>query len=375
MGYPLFRIVTEMIRHTAIKLFAIGDPDQSIFDFAGTDPKYLIELTKHPDMQPVVKLAKNYRATSEIITVSKAILPPYCDYQSDKQGGACQVFETRPYEQGQLVATLAQKYLSLGVPKSRMAVLHPWRESKNGLEGLHILANDLRVTGIEFTLDKNPHYDRSMNLIKWLEDLGYWCLEGLKIQDETAGNKIFDELVTTWSQIAQPQVSGGEQDGKARLQLAELIWSIKGEDMRLSEWLSHIANELDFNLILEEYQKIFPDEVEELAHLQQAVQQGGELGEMRLNDFVNLTRGIQLTTLHSSKGMEFDVVIIAGVERIWNDENGKRLLYVGVTRAEREVCLIYSRVWPERSPRTPQYIERLVQKCGPLGYFSHHPLQ
>lgn len=370
LGYPLFRIVTEMIEHTPIKLFAIGDPDQSIFDFAGTDPKYLKELTERPEMKPVIKLAKNYRATSEVIAISKAVLSPYCDYYSEKNGGACRIFETHPYEQGGLVATLAQKYLDRGVAKNRIAILHPWREN-----GLHILAKDLEAAEVEFTLDKSPYYDRSMNLIKWLENLGYWCLEGLRFHGEASENQSFDDLVITWSRIARPQVAGGEQDSQARLLLAELIWSIEGADMHLGEWLSLVTHKLDFNQNLEEYQRIFPDEVDELVRVQQLVQPDGELSEIRLRDFVNLSRGIQLTTLHSSKGMEFEVVIIAGVERIWNDENGRRLLYVGVTRAEREVCLVYSKVWPEWSPRTPLYIENLVKKCGHLSYFSYHPLR
>lgn len=369
LGYPLFRIVTEMIGHTPIKLFAIGDPDQSIFDFAGTDPKYLLELTERPEMKPVIKLARNYRATAEVITVSKAVLSPYCDYYSKKDGGACHVFETHPYDQGQLVANLAQKYLDLGIAKNRIAILHPWREN-----GLHILANDLKVAEVEFTLDKSPYYDRSMILIKWLENLGYWYLEGLRFHGETDEHRSFDDLVNTWLRITRPQVVGGEQDSQARLLLAELILSNEGEDMQLGDWLFQVARKLDFSRSLEEYKRIYPDEVDELMRLQQLVQPYGELSELRLRDFVNLTRGIQLTTLHSSKGMEFEVVIIAGVERIRDDENGRRLLYVGVTRAEREVCLVYSKVWPEWSPRTPSYIENLAKKCGHLSYFSYYPL-
>ena len=49
LGYPLYRIVTEMINRTATQLVAIGDPNQSIFDFAGTDPKYLHELSEREE--------------------------------------------------------------------------------------------------------------------------------------------------------------------------------------------------------------------------------------------------------------------------------------------------------------------------------------
>jgi DNA helicase-2/ATP-dependent DNA helicase PcrA len=219
---------------------------------------------------------------------------------------------------------------------------------------------------IEFALDKNPDYDRSLTLIKWLEDLGCLCLNFLRSEDEANKAKVFNELVLTWSRIIQPQGLWNENNSEARLKLIKLIWSIKNIDMRLGEWLSYVSDEMNFNLTLEEYRQIFPDEVEELENLQQITQQGSKLSEWKLSNFVNFTSGVQLTTLHSSKGMEFKVVIIAGVENIRNDENGERLFYVGVTRAEQEICLLYS--------NGSNYIRNLIQKCDHLEYFSHRVL-
>jgi len=373
LGYPLFRIIASMIERTPIKLFAIGDPDQSIFDFAGTDPKYLLELTERPEMKPVVKLVKNYRATREIIQVSKAILTPYCDCRSDKQGGSCHIYETLPNEQGKFVVDLVRKYLKQGVDENQIAVLHSWRISKDGLVGIQALAQDLQQAEIDFTLDKNPYYDRSRNLIKWLEGLGSWCLEGWKAERKREIIS-FDELTSQWYRMQYPQSSGFDIDGSARLKLAELAAVIQGVDMHFGEWLSYISGELDFDSSLSRYQEIYPDDLEEFNSLRLLARPDNALGKMLLSEFVARTHGVQLTTLHSSKGMEFQVVIIAGVERIWDDDNGKRLLYVGVTRAEREVCLLYSRVWPPSRPRAPKYIQNLVKGCGKLDYFHHTAL-
>jgi DNA helicase II / ATP-dependent DNA helicase PcrA len=367
LGYPLFKIITEMMRHTLVKVFVIGDPDQCIFDFAGTDPKYLIELAEKPEIQPVIKLTRNYRTKSVITTIAKAVRTPYCDYESEKEGGTCRVYKVPFNNQNINVKNLVKKYLEHGYSAKEIAILHPWRN------GLNEIAEVLRADNIEFALDKNPDYDRSLNLIKWLEDLGYLCLNFLRSEDEPNKAKVFNELVLTWSRVIQPQGLGDENNSEARLKLIKLIWSIKNMDMYFGEWLSYIRDEMNFNLTLEKYRQIFPDEVEELENLQQITQQGGKLSEWKLSNFVNFTSGIKLTTLHSSKGMEFKVVIIAGVEKIQNDENGERLFYVGVTRAEQEICLVYSSA-NSRHQNIPKYIRNLIDKCGHLEYFNHYIL-
>lgn len=361
LGYPLSRIVTDMIQHTPIKIFVIGDPNQCIYDFAGTDPKYLIDLSKHPCVKSHIKLNKNYRSTLEIINISKSILKTSDDYLCDKNGGNFQVLETPPPLQSLWVSNLVQEYLNNGIHKSRIAVFHPRRKE------LKSIANELDKKQIEFTLDKNYFYDSNVNLIRWLEDLGRLCLTGFDLQDQNAGSKTFDDLVRNWHTLAYPQSLWYTQDNKIRLELVELIWVLKKQNTNLGDWLSRVTDYLEFTPTLKEYKSIYPDDFEALENLMKITRPDGILGKSKLSDFVNLTKGIQLTTLHSSKGMEFDAVIIAGVEKISDDENGKRLFYVGVTRAEREVCLIYSK----EKYSNLKYINHLIHECSELSYFSH----
>jgi len=382
LGYPLYRIVLEIVDHTPTKLLAIGDTNQSIFGFAGTSPEYLRELENRSDMQPTIKLEMNYRSTQEVIDVSNSILPPHANYRSTKnEHGNCRVYECMQVgmskDQSWYIEKLIGKYRELGIEPEDIAILHPWRQSRDGQEGIYPIANALESKGIDYTLDKHPLYDRRMILIKWLEDLAYWCLVGwdpVRFEAKNQRRVIFEDLIRTWEQIVHSHVFEGEQDSEARLNLTRVLWELQGQDQLLGEWLVAISEALNLESVLTQYARIYPDEVSEFKRLTELTQAGNELGDLILSRFANLLSGVQLTTIHSSKGMEFETVIIAGVERIWADAEGRRLLYVAITRAKREICILYTRVRPEWNPQPPRYINELLTECSNWECFSHYPL-
>lgn len=75
LGGPLHRIVTSLVDSAAVKVFAVGDPDQTIYDFTGASPKYLGELCAREDFDSV-RLKFNYRSGRRIIDASQAALAP-----------------------------------------------------------------------------------------------------------------------------------------------------------------------------------------------------------------------------------------------------------------------------------------------------------
>ena len=64
--------------------------------------------------------------------------------------------------------------------------------------------------------------------------------------------------------------------------------------------------------------------------------------------------------MHSSKGTEFDSVIITGVEEININENEKRVLYVGAARAKKNLYLLYTK---QHGDKNPKYIEAIIKKA------------
>jgi len=365
LGYPLYRIVTEMVNRTDVKLFAIGDPDQSIFDFAGTDPKYLIELSIMEKMQPKIELELNYRSKQEIIEVAQVILGESRNHHSEKQGGICEIIECPRGidQQANQIVNLIAAFQRKNIPNDQIAVIHRSRV------GLNIIAQTLDRAGINYALDKNELYDRSMIVIRWLEDLAFWCLRGNDLENVRASNprSTFDELLNTWLEFGYSNKLKFEKEtNHGRIYLAEILWNLRDPNQSFREWLLKINDALDLNAVLDVYNDQYPDEVDEYNKLCTLIGPGKSLFDMRLSKFANALPGIQLTTIHSSKGTEFEVVIIAGIECVETSRNGHRLLYVGTTRAKKELCLLYTQQRPHPRARyveRPLYVTQLMNKA------------
>ncbi len=108
----------------------------------------------------------------------------------------------------------------------------------------------------------------------------------------------------------------------------------------------------------------FSDALDDFEELIAATEMGGSLEGYRLMDFSNegkIQGKVVLTTLHSSKGRQFDAVIMPGLQetilpsRRWSRQlqeyekptpkalvDDRRLFYVGFTRARKYVFLVYS---------------------------------
>ena len=73
LGKPLHEMVMSLFTKTDIKIFAVGDPDQSIYGFSGAIPDYLMELYNREDTISV-ELKNNYRSNQDIIDGSEIVL-------------------------------------------------------------------------------------------------------------------------------------------------------------------------------------------------------------------------------------------------------------------------------------------------------------
>lgn len=81
LGTSLHNIVKRLAFEGGVRLFAVGDPDQSIYGFNGADSGSLKELAARPDVDPV-RLEINYRSAGDIVRVAQRALGEVRGYRA-----------------------------------------------------------------------------------------------------------------------------------------------------------------------------------------------------------------------------------------------------------------------------------------------------
>ncbi len=351
LGYPLHRIILSLLDNTNIKLFAVGDPDQSIYGFAGANPKYIQQLATRSGITPIT-LDLNYRCGQRIIDGAQVILDPsvprnYRSSRGDSEPGEVYFIERSGGLKEQVV-TIVDEILpqlsQLGYEPRNTAILYLDRRDASTI--IDIL-NDKRI---KYAGEKDQRYPRTPTT-RWIEDLAQWCC-GIRGEDGVR----FRDLTNFWIRLLN-NVGKTITDEQLLPNLHffySAISDLQEPDMLLIQWLS----ELDKRLSLQETLSMsteMPEEKQAIDSMLSACGDGKPLEGVCVNDFAGCgpnTNRMSLNTLHSSKGLQFDVVIIPGLEEgrlpSWGAQSieavseARRTFYVGFTRARYLVYLLYS---------------------------------
>ena len=350
LGYPLHLMAGQFVSNSGIEVFAVGDPDQSIYGFAGANPKYLYDLASVPDVH-VVKLKFNYRSTQQIIDGSQLVLTPqkpikFLSRRGDNDEGfsfiRCRNGLT---QQAEIIATRLIPYLlRKGIPEDQIAVLYIDKFDASPLR--RALAED----GIKFN-DERVYNIPNTPFFKWLTDVATWCASYPETEQGPDTRDLFGRYTMFRRDVG---ISVSTEDLSAYSTFFGALVAATAPGMSLSNWLERLDSLLNITSMLQE-QEFHSDDLEDWNSIIQDCKTEEALANYLLDDFSsrrNRPGAITLTTLHSSKGREFQVVIMPGLEegrlpKNWSNseediaESG-RLLYVGMTRAKDSVYMLNS---------------------------------
>ena len=346
LGLPLHRIVLALCQKAGVRLIAVGDPDQSIFGFAGSMPKLLEELAASNWVE-AVKLRFNYRCGRRIVGASLLSLGEVRDYESKAQEvGTIDFYECREGI-AQQASIIVEQIIPDILSRDRSAVLGDIAVLYGNKSIGSVVASAVREADLQFIrIDGGAPYRRTA-LTKWLEDCAKWCAGGWSV-----GEPSLTSIIERWFAFNRTMAADADRSLQRR-QLVVFLFNHRGPSQLLRDWFWAFAQSCIAAIV-----KIEPwlkDEVETLRALYKATLEGGALRDLSVAGFAGQggsSDHLNLITLHSAKGLEFRAVIMMGMDQgiipRWNDTSvealaeSRRLFYVGLTRAKSQIHMTYS---------------------------------
>lgn len=347
LGGALDRIVRRLTFQGGVKLIAVGDVDQSVYGFTGANSELLADLAQRNGIQ-AIPLTVNYRSGTGIIEVAQRALGKDRGYTSSEPDRQASV-QTHKCDEGlQHQAEYAMQTLipaALAAKAGRqlgdIAVLYRNRNVGD------VAAIQAVNAGYRFVRIDNAAPYRKVPLTSWVEDCAIWCAGGWK----TSAPPLRD-LQGRWRSFHGGLADRAARDAAARL--TGFLWAHRGSGSAL-DFVEALRNELLDTLIAARGE--LADQAAHVDNMHKALQPEGVLAgttKAQLGRRDGAPKQLNLLTLHSAKGTEYDVVIILGLDQgdfpspNWADntpesmEEARRLFYVGITRARDGVHLMYS---------------------------------
>ncbi|MET4232616.1 superfamily I DNA/RNA helicase [Bradyrhizobium sp. LA6.10] len=351
LGRALHRMVLGLCFSTGIRLFAVGDVDQSVYGFTGAHPELLQQVAVRSDVE-TVRLEFNYRCGSNIVVASEFALGEVRGYRTPLGAHEGKIFFhalAGSYEdQANHLFSIVLPDLQRRLEKLRLgeiAILYPAAWIGDAITqlasryGLGVLRSDA-----------NALYPRSSRLMRWLEDCAVWCCSGWR-----TGEPDFTKLVRDGIRLFAEDITSDDLRLQFQRHLIFALWNRRTRTIAVHDWLEGVRDDA-FSEFLSG--KMVRDEAETLRQFIERCGADGDAHGMTLEQFAGdgeQNERLNLSTLHSAKGREFRVVILFGMDSGRLPRNGatsneireaRRTFYVGFTRPKEELHVVYTAARP-----------------------------
>ena len=381
--YLLAKLLASHWKNIAV----VGDADQSIYAWRGADIQNILDFEKDYPNCTSIKLEQNYRSTKIILDAANAVIEnnegrPKKNLWTDKtEGTKIQHFTAQSeHEEAAFIGdTIAKKHDIHGVSYGDMAILYRTNAQSRVLEEA-LIKRALPYTmvgGTKFYDRKeikdvlaylrvlyNPFDDLSLLRIINVPKRSIGATTVAKLQDYARANGT--SLFMTLTQLHLVDTIKGKTKEKLE-EFGILIFTLVAEmeDKTVLDILESILDRTGYLAQLEEstdpQDQARAENIGELLSVAKDFQDTNPTGTVEdfleqvalVNDvdsFEQEESKVTLMTLHAAKGLEFPIVFLGGLEEglfphsrtLMNPEEieeERRLAYVGITRAEKELYI------------------------------------
>ena len=366
--------LTKMLAKKHKNIFVVGDPDQSIYKFRGADFHNILNFEKDYKNAKVIPLEENYRSTTNILDTANSIIKNNQERKEknlwSKKGDGAKVKYLRAYDDRheiELVINEIKRLQQEGYKNSNIGVLYRTNAQSRLVEEMFLKAGmPYRVVGSYYFYSRKEIKDliaylkliinnnddislrRVINVPK--RGIGDMTIAKLEQQAKTENKSIF-EVIDKGKELEFKHLIEELTKESENISLTDLIDLILDKTGIKHELESAQTLETDLRLDnLEEFKSItktFEDRTgsESLSDFLEEISLIADITEHREEE-----DQVTLMTIHSAKGLEFDVVFLIGMEEgIFPHQNSfleeggleeeRRLCYVGITRAREKLYI------------------------------------
>ena len=305
---PVQRALLDAWRGNRSDVCVVGDPNQTIYSFAGATSEHLLRFGEEFPNAITVTLDRNYRSTPEIVRVANAIVPDSpLKLVSTVASGPEPQLRSAPTDVDEVrsIAAAILADIASGTRPENIAILYRINSQSIGLESA------LGAAGVPFRVRGSRFFEEQAVRETML------ILRGTAASNPTMSAR--DALVMIlrehFNWMSKPPVNPIERHS----------WNVLAAVQSLAEALPDTATAADL--------------LADLTHRAEA-------------DVEPTVNAVTLSTIHAAKGLEWDTVYISGVSEgllplsFATDDAAiaeeRRLLYVAITRARRNLTLSWA---------------------------------
>ncbi|MBP2027872.1 DNA helicase-2/ATP-dependent DNA helicase PcrA [Acetoanaerobium pronyense] len=403
---------TSLIQHKIIELismplgniFMVGDDDQSIFGFRAADPKYLLDFKKTYKDGKILKIQENFRSSQEIVnTANEFIKNNFNRYNKNMftRNGKYKNIPVNGFENEKNQVKFIIENIKKENESHTIAILY--RNNNSAIDIVNILDKESISFYIKDTNNKFFNHwvvDDVLNFFRLsfndtkidiFERIYTKCssyvsknhIESIKFMDKKVS--VFENL----SSIFEPSDYRIKtlDDIKNKFKKLNNLSPSQGiryirEDLKYEKNLERICDTLGYSMdsvqsILNSLEMI-ADECDTIVDFANRL---SYLKKLMNESHKNTKSNITLSTIHSSKGLEFDSVyiidlndsIIPSYEAINSNNNDlieeeRRLFYVGITRAKKNLYLNWVKEKGSKVYKKSLFINEIEKITNPDKY-------